>query len=159
MKKIQNSLMLATILIALNCSNSFGQSAKHKEQNTNENKETTLSEDPKNIIMHHLSSFQESDLDALMSDYTNESVLITPDATYTGPLEIKPFFVSIMKHFPKQKSSFQLDKVEANDRLVYIVWHAKTPSLDVPLATDTFIIKDGKIYQQTFAGQLKFKNQ
>lgn len=34
------------------------------------------------IIMHHLASFQSNDLEALIADYTNESVLITQDATY-----------------------------------------------------------------------------
>jgi hypothetical protein len=45
-------------------------------------------------------------------------------------------------------------KVIVNDGLAFITWHAKTPSLDVSLGSDTFIIKDGKISQQTFVGQL-----
>jgi len=43
--------------------------------------------------------------------------------------------------------------------MVYIVWHAKTPRLEVPIGSDTFVIKDGKIYQQTFVGQLNFINE
>ena len=108
------------------------------------------------VISNHLSSFQNNDLEALMSDYTTESVLITQTATYTGTEEIKVFFADLVTHFPKQKSSFELDKIEVKDELAFIVWHAKTPSLDVAFGTDTFIIKDEKIYQQTFAGQLKF---
>jgi ketosteroid isomerase-like protein len=125
-------------------------------KNAEEIKETTLNDASRNIIMHHLGSFQDNDLEAVISDYTNESVLITQDATYKAPEEIKDFFAALMIHFPKQKSSFELDKVVVNNELVYIVWHANTPSLDVSLGTDTFIIRDGKIYQQTFAGQLKF---
>jgi len=111
-----------------------------------------------NIVMHHLESFQHNDLEAVLSDYTNESVLITQDATYTGPDEIRGFFAGLMIHFPKENSSFELDKIVAIGSLVYIVWHAETPSLDVPLGSDTFIIKHDKIYQQTFAGLLKFIN-
>lgn len=128
------------------------------KQNTNRIKEITHNDTSRNIIMHHLTSFQENDLEALMSDYTSKSVLITPVATYTGPDEIRSFFVDLMLHFPKQKSGFELDKLIANDGLVYIVWHAKTPSLDVTLASDTFIIKEGKIHQQTFAGELRSIN-
>ena len=62
-------------------------------------------------------------------------------------------------HFRKQQSNFVLDKVAVTDDLVYIVWHAKTPSLHVPIGSDTFIKKDGKFYQQTFVGQLNFINQ
>ena len=108
------------------------------------------------IVMHHLGSFQDNDLEAVVSDYTNESILVTQDATYKGPEEIKGFFAALMNHFPKQKSSFELDKVVVNNDLVYIVWHANTPSLEVSFGTDTFIVKNGKIYQQTFAGQMKF---
>jgi hypothetical protein len=108
------------------------------------------------IIMHHLGSFQDNDLEAVVSDYTTESVLVTQDATYKGPAEIRGFFADLMIHFPKQLSSFELDRVVVNDELVYIVWHANTPSLEVSLGTDTFIVRNGKIYQQTFAGQMKF---
>ena len=117
---------------------------------------TTLNDASGKIIMHHLGSFQDNDLEALITDYTNESVLITREETYKGPGEIKEFFASLMIHFPKLKSNFQLDKLVVNNELVYIVWHANTPSLNVSFGTDTFIIKDGKIYQQTFAGQLQF---
>src|SRR3982751_4235312 len=101
----------------------------------------TVSETSRFIIMHHLGSFQDNDLEALVSDYTDESVLITQDATYKGPREIRGFFVTLMIHFPIRQSSFELDKVVVNDELVYIVWHANTPSLEVSLGTDTFIVR------------------
>jgi hypothetical protein len=127
-------------------------------QSTDKNKETTLSNTSRDLLQRHLSSFQDNNLEAVIADYTNESVLITQEASYTGPEEIKSFFTGLITHFPKQKSSFDLDKIVINDELIYIVWHGKTPSLDVPFATDTFIIKNGKILRQTFAGQLKFIN-
>ena len=118
----------------------------------------TKSDASKNIILHHLSSFQDNDLQAVISDYTNESVLITEGGTYMGPEEIEGFFTDLMVHFPKQDSDFELDKLVAKDGMVYIIWHAKTPSLEVALGSDTFIVKDGKIFQQTFVGQMKFIN-
>jgi predicted SnoaL-like aldol condensation-catalyzing enzyme len=124
-----------------------------------ETKAIALNGASKNIIMHHLSSFQNNNLEAVIADYTDESVLITQDATYKGPEEIRGFFTALMIHFPKQKSGFELDKFVVNNELVYIVWHANTPSLEVFLGTDTFIIRDDKIYQQTFAGHMKFIQQ
>ena len=88
-----------------------------------ETKATTLNDASRNIIMHHLGSFQDNDLEAVIADYTNESVLITQDATYTGPEEIKDFFAALMIHFPKQQSSFELDKVIVNNELVYIRYY------------------------------------
>ena len=131
------------------------QSVQFKEQP----KETTTDEMPKEIVMHHLTSFLDNNLGAVLSDYTSESVLITQAATYTGLEEISAFFVGLNMHFPQQKSNLVLDKVVANGDLVYIVWHAETPSLQVSIGSDTFIIKDGKIHQQTFVGQLNFITQ
>ena len=156
MKYIQTKLLLATALITLTCLNSFGQNATVKKQNTDGNKETRQSDDLKNLLLHHLKSFQENNIAALMNDYTTESVLITQDTTYVGFEEIKFFFTNLVTLFPKEKSNFELDKMITKNNLMYIIWHAKTPTLDVPFGSDTFIIKDNKIYQQTFAGQLKF---
>ena len=125
-------------------------------ESANATKEITLADYSKEIIMHHLSSFHNNDLEEVVSDYIDESVLITPDATYTGPEEIRTFFVGLMRYFPKQRSSFELDRLTVNGELAYIVWHAKTPNLNVPLGSDTFIIKGSKIYQQTFVGQLNY---
>ncbi|MBS1653684.1 MAG: nuclear transport factor 2 family protein [Bacteroidetes bacterium] len=120
--------------------------------------ESVLSKESENVLAHHLHSFGHNDLDALMSAYTEESALITHVATYSGLREIKGFYEQFMKHFKKEGSNFWLDKLVISDELVFITWHAETPSLEVPLATDTFIIKEGKIFQQTFAAQLNFLN-
>ena len=139
--------------------NSLEQNIQLKEQTIDIIKTTTADEISKEVVTHHLNSFLDNNLEAVMSDYTNESVLITRDTPYTGLEEISVFFVGLSMHFPQQKSNLVLDKVVANDDLVYIVWHANTPSLLVPIGSDTFIIKDGKIYQQTFVGQLNFITQ
>lgn len=108
------------------------------------------------LLLHHLNSFINHDLKALMSDYTDESFFITPDAIYTGPKEIEVFFTNLLAHFPKQGSQFKLDKIFVKDNLGFIVWHAATPTLNLPFGTDTFIVRDQKIVQQTFAGQFSF---
>ena len=125
---------------------------------TNELVLSALSKDSENVLLRHLHSFGNNDLEALMSDYTEQSVLITHDKTYNGRNEIKTFFKELMTHFPKEDSNFKLEKLVVNDELGFIVWQASTPSLQVSLGTDTFLIKGGKIYQQTFAGQMKFLN-
>ncbi|MBA4166104.1 MAG: nuclear transport factor 2 family protein [Chitinophagaceae bacterium] len=130
-----------------------------QKQDTNGNKKNSVSETSKNVVERHLKAFADNDLEVLMSDYTTESILITQEATYTSLQGIKAFFAGLNVHFPKQKSTFVLDNFVAKDDLVFIVWHARTPSLNVPLGSDTFIIKGGKISQQTFAGQLIFINE
>ena len=141
MKNIQTELTLAT---------------QQTEQNTNATNGTTRSDATKNLLTHHLSSFLDNDLEAVVSDYTDESVLITQAATYIGRKEIATFFADLIIHFPKGNANFDLDKMEVKDEFAFIVWHATTPSVNVPLGSDTFIITGGKIRKQTFVGIMEF---
>lgn len=109
----------------------------------------------KRLLIHHINAIDANDLNELLADYTEASVLITMDTRICGLKEIGAFFKKFIRHFPKEGSSFFLDRVVVEAELIYILWHAKTPSLTVDLGSDTFIIKDGKILQQTFAGILK----
>lgn len=118
-------------------------------------KKTTsgISEDKmKEILDHHWVAFQANDLEATMEDYTEESVLITPDRTFRGLSEIRENFVGAFAVFPKDSSTLVLDKSVVVNDVGYIIWHAKTPAFTLSFGTDTFIIKNGKIVRQTYAG-------
>ena len=54
----------------------------------------------KKVLDHHLQTFQQNDLDGVMEDYTEESVLITPDRTYKGLAEIRENFVAAYQALP-----------------------------------------------------------
>lgn len=119
----------------------------------NEKPEDTISEDrTKEVLDHHWMAFKENDLEETMQDYTEESVLITPDATYRGLEEIRENFINAFKAFPKDSTTFTLDKTVVVKDIGYILWQAKTPTFTLTYATDTFIIRDGKIVRQTYAG-------
>lgn len=109
----------------------------------------------KEIIMHHLSSFQANDMDEVMSDYTDDSKLITPTQVLSGKTEIRNFLTELSTHFPVGQSKINLENLVVDHKLAYIVWNAKTPTIEVSLASDTFIIEEGKIHQQTFIGQIQ----
>ena len=61
-------------------------------------------------------------------------------------------FEAMLPAFPKEGTEFIMDKMEVHGDLAYIAWHGSTPVLDIPFATDTFIIQGGKIVKQTFGG-------
>lgn len=106
----------------------------------------------KEILDHHWVAFQQNDLEATMEDYTEESVLITPDATYTGLDEIRKNFIHAFGVFPKDSATLVLDKSVVVKDVGYILWHATTPAFTLSYATDTFIIQNGKIVRQSYAG-------
>jgi hypothetical protein len=139
--KLHSVILLATAL-------AFGCEVK-----TNAVVTTAPSEEKtKEVLDHHWTAFQANDLEATMADYTEESVLITPDKTFTGLTEIRDNFVYAFSLFPKDSTTFQLDKSIINQDIGYIIWQATAPKVKVSFGTDTFIIKNGKIVQQTFAG-------
>jgi hypothetical protein len=107
------------------------------------------------LLQRHLNAFLQNDLDAVVADYAHDTVLVTPDAVYEGPERIRVFFRGFMQQFPKGASSLALDRTSFHGDLVYFTWHGKTPTLEVPFATDTMVLRGGRIAQQTFGGVLQ----
>jgi hypothetical protein len=109
------------------------------------------------VLQHHWEAFQANDLEGTMADYTEQSILVTPDKTYKGLTEIRANFVSAFGAFPKASSSLKLTKSIVNQDIGYIIWEATTPSFNLTFGTDTFIIQNGKIVRQTYAGVVSAK--
>jgi hypothetical protein len=107
------------------------------------------------VLEHHLKAFQANDLEATMADYTEESIIVTPDATARGLTEIRKNFEGAFAAFPKDSMTFTLNKTIVLQDVAYILWQAKTPKFELSYATDSFIIQNGKIVRQTYAGAVK----
>ncbi len=104
------------------------------------------------VLDHHMKSFQANDLEATLADYTEDSILITPDKTYKGLAEIRENFVGAFAVLPKDSMVFKMNKSVVVKDVAYIVWEADTPKLRFAYCTDSFIVQNGKIVRQTFAG-------
>ena len=119
------------------------------------NAETTTKSDEdvtKEVLNHHWKTFQANDLEGTMADYTEESILITPDRIYTGMTEIRENFEAAFAVFPTGSTAMQLNKSVVQQDVAYIIWEATSPKIKLTYGTDTFIIRDGKILRQTYAG-------
>jgi hypothetical protein len=57
--------------------------------------------------------------------------------------------------FPAGKTSLNLAKQVVEGEVAYILWSGHSPFYNAPFATDTFVIRNGKIVAQTFAAQLE----
>ena len=102
------------------------------------------------VLQHHLQAFGEG-IDSIMSDYTENSVLITPDATYRGLNEIRDFFTAFVAGLPAGIwDAFRMKRQEVTGDVAYIVWEALPW---IALGTDTFVVREGKIAFQTYASQ------
>lgn len=126
----------------------WGCEVKTKTTVTAESSEEKTQE----VLDHHWNTFKANDLEGVMADYTDESVLIIPDTTLVGLTALRAHFSNVFTVFPKDSTTLQLDKSVVHRDVGYIIWQATTPKLKVTYGTDTFIIQDGKIVRQTFAG-------
>ena len=106
------------------------------------------STDTQAVVEHHLGAVAEG-MDALMGDFTDQSVIITPDATFTGIAEIRGFFEAFVAGLPEGfMDSFKVTKTVYVGEIGYILWEAKPWFV---MGTDTFTVRDNKIMVQTFA--------
>ena len=108
------------------------------------------------VFEHHLSALGAGDLDGILSDYTDESIVIGPDGALKGKHAIRGFFETVLASLFKPGTyRFTMDTMHVLDDVVYIVWHANCASADVVFAADTFLIRGGKIAVQTFAAKIE----
>ena len=105
------------------------------------------------VFVAHLKAFAEGDLDTIMGGYAEDAVLLTPQGVMKGPAQIRAAFAEIFANYVQPGTS-KLEKQLFEGEYGYIVWSADTPTYNVPLGTDTFVIRDGKIVAQSFAAQL-----
>ena len=96
----------------------------------------------------HLQAFSAG-VDAIMEDYTPESVLFTPDGPLKGLDSIRAFFHAFLNNSPPELlRAMRMVRQDVHGEVAFILWNAEP---FIPLASDTFVVRDGKIRAQTFA--------
>ena len=102
-------------------------------------------------LAHHLQAFTVG-VDEIMQDYTDSSVLFTPDGPLRGRAAIRGFFEGFLTNSPRALlEAMTLVRQDIDGEVAYIVWKAEP---FIPIATDTFLIQGGKIVVQTYAGYM-----
>jgi len=104
------------------------------------------------VLDHHLAAFGAADVDEVMIDYADEAVFYTPDGPVRGTPAIREAFRSVFAAvFPRVGTKLEMRQRFAEGEVAYIVWSAETPTARVPIGTDTFVVRSGKIVVHTFA--------
>jgi ketosteroid isomerase-like protein len=102
------------------------------------------------VVRHHLSAFLEQQgLDAILSDYADDAFLLSEGAAYDNKPAIRGFFEAFIAALPPGTvGRFALRSLRVQADVAYITWSAGP---EMPLGTDTFVVRGGKIVSQTFA--------
>lgn len=102
------------------------------------------------VVRQHLEAFLEQrGLDAILADYAENACLLSEGRACCGKAAIRAFFEDFLAALPPQAiGEFTLRSLRLQGDVAYITWSAG-PRL--PLGTDTFVVRDGRIVAQTFA--------
>jgi hypothetical protein len=111
-----------------------------------------------NILDRQNLAFVKGNVDEIMKDFSEQSMLFTPDGVLEGIDSIRKFYTDVTSNILPPGSDFKLSRQEVRGQIAYIVWSAESKNYRFPLGTDTFVIKDGKIIVQTFAAKIEPKN-
>jgi ketosteroid isomerase-like protein len=111
---------------------------------------TTSTAATETVVRDHLQAFlEQKGIDALLRDYDEEACFLSEDRTYRGKREIQGFFEQFMAGLPPQAiGGFSLRSLRVAGEVAYITWSV---GKELPLGTDTFVVRNGKIVSQTFA--------
>ena len=102
-------------------------------------------------LQHHLDAFDARDVDEIMKDYDDASVLITGAGVARGREQIRPLFEGFFGEALPAGCDFELTHRIVEGEVAYVLWTAETDVARFELRTDTFVIRDGKIVAQTAA--------
>ena len=98
-------------------------------------------------LTNHLQAILQIDVDAIMRDYTEASVLVTPNGQLAGLAAIRGFFAQFIASSPPELlAAITLTHQEVTGEIAYIIWKAEP---FIPFASDTFLIRDDMIVVQT----------
>jgi ketosteroid isomerase-like protein len=103
------------------------------------------------IFAHHLEVFGNGDMEGILSDYSEDSVMMYGDKQFTGLAGAREFFNLWLNDWIPAGSRFDLIDKQTSDDMVYITWTAESENYVFDFGTDTFIMKNGKVWRQTVA--------
>ncbi|MCB0168080.1 MAG: methyltransferase domain-containing protein [Anaerolineae bacterium] len=108
------------------------------------------------VLNSHIYAFAQGDVDALLADYAEDAIFLTPEGLLRGKAEIRQLFKQLLTDFPPG-SDVEIAQQIIDEEVAYVVWSGESTRLKIPFATDTLLIRDGKIVIQTFAAQVEVK--
>ncbi|WP_207308826.1 nuclear transport factor 2 family protein [Marinobacter caseinilyticus] len=105
------------------------------------------------VLDRHLQAFAADDVDAIMADYDDQAVFITPTGVLEGKPQIRALFETLVAEFSSPDATITVHQRYSHGPIAYIVWSADTPAHRYELATDTLYVVDNRIRYQTFAAK------
>lgn len=103
---------------------------------------------PEEIMAHHLHALVARDIDDLLADYADDSVLITPAGVARGKAGVRAAFDKLSAALADAVFDVKTQTIDGD--VVLLEWILDSPGTRVEGA-DTFVLGDDKIRVQTIS--------
>ena len=102
---------------------------------------------PQEVFAHHGQALAAGDLDEIVVDYGDDSVLITPAGAARGKDGIRAAFAKLLDDLPSATWNLRNQIFEGD--VLFLEWTADSALNGVDDGVDTFVFRDGMIWAQT----------
>jgi hypothetical protein len=102
---------------------------------------------PQEVFAHHGQALAAGDLDAIVADYADDSVVITSAGVARGKDEIRQVFVKLLDDLPE--AAWDLKTLIFDGDVLLLEWAADSSVNSADDGVDTFVFRDGMIWAQT----------
>ena len=109
----------------------------------------SATDDTAATLARHIKAIFSGDVDAVLQNFNDDSVVFTPDGLVRGLTAIRKDTEAFFSDSPPEMlRAFEIVRQEADGEVGYLLWKAEP---FVTLAAETFVVRGGKIVAQTFA--------
>jgi SnoaL-like domain len=102
---------------------------------------------PQEVFQHHAEALGAEDIDAIVSDYADDAIFITPEGVLRGKDGVRGAFEKLTSELPRAR--WELPTQLYEDDILLLEWKATSSESKVEDGIDTFVFCDGLIRVQT----------
>jgi hypothetical protein len=110
---------------------------------------------PQEVFAHHGKALAAGDLDEIVADYADDSVVITSAGVARGKDGVRAVFVKLLDDLPN--AVWDLKTQVLDGEVLFLEWAADSAVNRVDDGVDTFVFRDGMIWAQTIRYTLHAK--
>jgi hypothetical protein len=103
------------------------------------------------FAMERLSAFERGDVSALVAQYTDDAVVVTPAGPLNDRASITAMMEGVIAEFGQPGTRFEVISQAAFGDIFTLVWSGETSKNVYDFAAEAYVLKDGKITYQTVA--------
>ena len=106
------------------------------------------------VVAHHMAVSGTRNIDAVLEDYADDAIVVTPDGVGRGKADLRRMFELVFsRQAPSASPSAPptMLKQAFVDNVGQVIWAQNAGKPDEVVGVETYIVRDGKIQVQTVA--------